>query len=181
MRERSEHAFFETGVREALPRLLGTAYRLVGDGHVAEEVVAEALFRAWRRRDGFRADARVGTWLHRILCRVVADRFRARGRRRHHEQAHARGQVLRREPPAWVAPALHDELARAAALTDRLPERQRLIVLLHVWEGLTLDEVAATLGLRYATVKSNLHHARTALRAGRDADGTGPGVAEVVS
>ena len=43
------------------------------------------------------------------------------------------------------------------------------ILLLHVWEGLALDEVAATLGLRYATVKSHLHHARKALRAAQDA------------
>ena len=171
MREDLPSAAWDEGVRAALPRLLGTAWRLVGDGHVAEEVVAEALFRGWRRRASFRADAHLSTWLHRIVCRVAADRFRAEGRRRRHEAAHARRLIARREPPSWVQPALHDELERAGALLRALPDQQRLVILLHLWEGLTLREVGATLGLRYATVKSHLHHARSALRTaagGRD-------------
>ncbi|MGE0191358.1 MAG: RNA polymerase sigma factor [Planctomycetota bacterium] len=160
---------FDEAVRRDLPRLLGTAWRLTGDGHVAEEVVAEALFRAWRKRGAFRGDARLGTWLHRIVCRTAVDRHRAEARRRRHEADAAEAMSLRREPPTWLLPSMQDELGRAAAWTAALPERQREVVLLHAWEGLSLQDVAATLRMRYATVKSHLHHARRALGAARDA------------
>lgn len=160
---------FDDAVRRDLPRLLGTAWRLTGDGHVAEEVVAEALFRAWRKRAAFRGDARLGTWLHRIVCRVAVDRHRSEARRRRHEADAAEAMPVRREAPTWLLPSMQDELGRAAAWTAALPERQREILLLHAWEGLSLQDVAATLRMRYATVKSHLHHARRALAMARDA------------
>ena len=50
------------------------------------------------------------------------------------------------------------------AAVEELPPVQRLVVVLSAWEGLSHEEIAQVLSTRYATVKSNLHHARAALR-----------------
>ena len=171
---------FEALARASMPMLLGTARRLAGPGYAAEEAVAEALFRAWRRIDSFRGASGFGTWLHRILVRVIADRYRTAGRARKHDQA-ARdrvraGDAVAGQPSAMPSPiqelAARDDAHRWRLLLDALPHTQRLVLLLHAWENLSLAEIAETLGLRYATVKSNLHHARKAIRAAWDA-GTG--------
>jgi RNA polymerase sigma-70 factor (ECF subfamily) len=169
-----DRAAFERLTVRALPQLLGTARRLLGPGLAAEEAVAEALFRALQRLDGFRGDAAFGTWVHRIVCRVASDRFRERARERgRRERLRLRveagdpvagagvGRVAR--GPARRAGQAEDR-ARLRAAVDRLPPRQRLVVVLHVWEGLSLQEIGRVLAVRYATVKSHLSHARRALR-----------------
>ena len=155
---------FERLAVEAMPMLLGTARRLGGDGFAAEEIVAEALFRAWRHIGRFRGDAAFSTWLHRIVCRVAADRVRRVQRDRAHREV-----LVRRAEGAGRARgadpvARREARLRLRAAIDLLPERQRLVLVLHAWEGLDLRETARVLGIRYATAKSNLCHARKALR-----------------
>jgi RNA polymerase sigma-70 factor (ECF subfamily) len=147
----------------AVPRLLGTARRLLGDPLEAEESVAEALVRAYRRLARFRMDARFETWVHRILCRVVVDRFRARARDGRRLES-LRGRAGPETPSPLQRLSRREDGDRLRAAVGALPPVQRLVVVLHVWEGLALTEVAALLGTRYATAKSNLHHARLALR-----------------
>jgi RNA polymerase sigma-70 factor (ECF subfamily) len=162
--QRGDRDAFDALAVRTLPRLLGTARRLGANAADAEEAVAEALFRAYRKLPRFRGDARFETWCHRILCRVVVDRFRSRGREE------TRRERLRRrpEPEPAVTPlarlAADEEGARLRAAVEELPELQRLVVVLHAWEGLALHDVADLLGTPYATVKSNLHHARESLR-----------------
>lgn len=159
---------FEREVQREMPRLLGTAIRLLGPGFAAEEAVAEAIAKAWLGHERFRGDSRLGTWVHRILYRVVADRYRRRSRdRRQRDRLTERARAEERAGSARADAAAHlagielDHELRAALA--HLPEAQQIVLLLHAWEGLTLTEVAEVLGRRYATVKSNLHHARKRL------------------
>ncbi len=171
----SRDAFEQLCVR-VMPMLAGTARRLLGDPFAAEEAVAEALFRAFRHMPAFRADAEFGTWVHRILCRVAIDRFRSRTRERsRREGLIARARDGRAAGPRARRGALErlaedEETRRIRAAVENLPTRQRLVLVLHVWEGLALRETAEALGIRYATAKSNLCHARKALRALLDDD-----------
>ena len=157
---------FEQLVVQAMPALLGTAQRLLRHRFAAEEAVADALFRAWRHIGSFRGDSAFGTWLHRIVCRVATDRFRTAARaRRHHDHLAARAERAERAQPSQEARLdAASEVARLRAAVETLPTRQRLVIVLHVWEGLSLRDTAALLGMRYATAKSNLCHARKALR-----------------
>jgi RNA polymerase sigma-70 factor (ECF subfamily) len=148
----------------AMPSLLGTARRLLPDALSAEEAVAEALYRAYRHLTGFRGDGRFSTWVHGILCRVAADRYRAWARdARRVEQAAARLESPHCPSPLDALGARETE-HRLRAAVERLPPNQRLVLLLVTWEGLGLAEAGRVLGMRYATAKSNLHHARRALR-----------------
>lgn len=163
---------FEALAVRAMPRLLGTASRLLGAGFAAEEAVSEALFRAYRHIARFRGTSAFSTWLHRIVCRVVADRFREAARER---RLHTR---VADRLASGLSPSGHDDrraqpldrlssretAARLRRVASELPPTQRLVLLLFAWEGLALADIAALLSLKYATVKSHLHHARTALR-----------------
>lgn len=161
---------FEQLCVQAMPMLTGTARRLLRDPYAAEEAVAEALFRAFRHMPSFRAEAQFGTWLHRILCRVAVDRFRLQARERARRQdlgeraARGLSGAPRPRRSALERLAQDEETRRIRAAVEDLPPRQRLVLVLHVWEGLSLAETAETLGVRYATAKSNLCHARSTLR-----------------
>ena len=157
-------AFDRLAVR-LLPRLLGTAQRLLRDGVEAEEVVASALSRVHASLAGFREAAALSTWAHRILCRLAADRVRVLARQRQRERPLPDDLGTRAEAPEPQEVASRLEQAkRLRLLVDLLPTTQRLVLVLVAWEGLTLRQAADLLAMRYATVKSNMHHARLALR-----------------
>lgn len=174
-RDGDRDAFESLAVR-AMPRLLGTATRMLGPGFAAEEAVADALYRAYRHVDRFRGGAAFSTWLHRIVCRVVADQFRRAGRdRRLRERLQDRlatGVQPRRRTEAPLSQLTHAETRSALReAAETLPPTQRLVLLLFVWEGLSLTDISDLLALKYATVKSHLHHARTSIRSRVDLRG----------
>jgi len=152
----------------AMPRLLGTARRFLNSAMAADEAVAEALFRAYRRVERFEGRSAFSTWMHRILCRVVADRYRENARdreRRKQLEAAARGAPRSTRAAQPLDQLTADETSeRLRAAAGLLPPTQKLVLLLFAWEGLSLDEIAGALGLKYPPVKSHLDHARKALR-----------------
>ncbi len=159
-----------------VPRVLGYAARILGgDRAEAEDIAQEAMLRLWRAAPGWRAgEARVSTWLYRVVTNLATDRLRARGRR-------GGGPVaLEAAPePADGAPAVLDRLAedqRMAALQAalaQLPDRQREAVVLRHIEGLANPEIAEILGVGVKAVESLTARGKRALAAalaGRRAD-----------
>jgi RNA polymerase sigma-70 factor (ECF subfamily) len=115
-----------------------------------DDVVQEALSRAWRRRSTF--DAARGTPAAWLAAIVAGEARRARGRVR----------PLAELVDAPVEDTRRDlDLERAVA---RLPDRQREAVDLHYFAGLTVVETAAAMGCAEGTVKSTLSDARARLR-----------------
>jgi len=117
----------------------------------ADDVLQDALTRAWRRRETY--DPERGT-VRAWLCGIVADQCRQR---------------RRRERPAVVdslPPALRDDAAAidVELALRKLAPRQRQVVELHYFAGLPVAEVAAALGISGGTVKSTLADARARLR-----------------
>jgi RNA polymerase sigma-70 factor (ECF subfamily) len=173
LRARDESAFEEL-VRRYLPRLLILARRIVGNEEDARDVVQDAFFSAFRHLDGFAGDARLSTWLHRIVVNTALMKLRSR-RRKPEESI---------EPllPAFLADGHHAEkftawtvpadvlLARKETrnairrLIDELPESFRTVLLLRDIEGLSTEETARLLETTPNAVKIRLHRARQALR-----------------
>lgn len=127
------------------------AARLAGPDD-CDDVVQEALSRAWRKRSQF--DPSRGTPSAWLLA-ITADQAR-RARRRPRLQPSA-GHI-----PATVRP-IDDRLDLSWAL-ERLPKRQRLAVDCYYFAGLSVAETAAVMGCAVGTVKSTLSDARTRLR-----------------
>jgi RNA polymerase sigma-70 factor (ECF subfamily) len=138
----------------------------------AEDVTQSALLNAVRHLDGFRQEASVRTWLHRIAtneCRMLRRRRIPLSLDELLEQA----ATADRRPPDPPAPGPGPEEAAVEAETRRrvvaalaeLPDRYRTAVLLKDGLGLPAEAVAAAMGMSVPAVRAVLHRARSALRA----------------
>lgn len=137
-------------------RIYCLALRLVGGDEVAAgEITQEVFVRAWRGLSGFRGDAQVSTWLHKIAVRVAHTYWRAEQQRRTRVELHNNSIT------AAALPDSDDDLERAIAL---LSPRERAAVVLHYIEGYTQAETGTLMGIAEGTVKSLVHRARARLR-----------------
>jgi RNA polymerase sigma-70 factor (ECF subfamily) len=155
---------YDVLVTELVDHLYRIARLILRDYDSAEDAVQEALVRCWRNLPQLRDPDRFDAWLNRILLNAVTDE--ARTRRRYGASL----TVLRMEPsqPDGVgALADRDELDR---VFGRLSIEHRTVVVLHFYLGLTVDQVATTIGIPVGTAKSRLHYATEALRAALEAD-----------
>jgi RNA polymerase sigma-70 factor (ECF subfamily) len=170
---RGDDQAFEEVTRRYGGRMLAVARRLLRNEEDARDVVQEAFISAFKALDSFQGNARVSTWLHRIVVNTALMRLRSR-RRRPEESI---DELLPRfdETGEWaseVTPlgAPNDEMERREVrqivrrCIERLPEAYRAIVLLRDIEEMDTEETAAALGMTVSAVKSRLHRARQALR-----------------
>ena len=165
---------FETLVRTYGPRLTGVARRILRDEDQAREAVQDAFVSAFRSRNQFQGESRLGTWLHRITVNAALQRIR-KARRRPEEPIE---DLLPRFLPdghhvehfqSWTEPAderlsRQETAATVRAAIDRLPEAYRTVLLLRDIEEMSGQEVAELLQITPNAVKIRLHRARMALR-----------------
>jgi RNA polymerase sigma-70 factor (ECF subfamily) len=119
----------------------------------ADDVVQDALARAWRKRAQF--DPERGS-LRSWLLAIVADQARSRWRRRRPVEERIRADALLLEPAGESGLDLRHQVAL-------LPPRQRAAVVLHYFVDLPVEEVARLMSCSPGTVKSTLHDARERL------------------
>lgn len=132
------------------------AYGVTGDRMLADHVAQEALHRAFQKLDRFDATRAFRPWLKRITINLAIDELR---RERKHDES--RWAELRPVAPFEDREALEDVVDAVRSL----PERQRMVVVLHYWLDTSVDEISAYLGIPVGTVVSRLSRARDALRA----------------
>jgi RNA polymerase sigma-70 factor (ECF subfamily) len=147
----------------------GLAFRLLGDGALAEDVTQESFLAAWSNLPGYRGGV-FTSWLLRIVANRCYDELRRRQRR-------PTGSLdeLPAEPAAeWTshtaaeAPddfALRRELGRSLQQgLAQLPTDQRVTLILSDVQGHSYEEIASITGVNLGTVKSRLSRARARLR-----------------
>jgi RNA polymerase sigma factor (sigma-70 family) len=156
--EHRDEAAFEVLVWRYGPMVLSLGYRLLGNGHDAEDVL-QATFLAFARKAGTigRQEA-VGGWLYRVAFRVAL-RARSRASKRRTEELNL--QNLAVNDPDTANQALRLVLDEAI---QELPEKERNVIILYYLQGKTSAEVAAELGCPLGTVTSRLSRARERLR-----------------
>ena len=161
---------FGTLVQRHQQRMWAVAVRTLRDPDEAADAVQDACLSAYRAAASYRGEARVTTWLHRIVVNACLDRARRRA---------VRPTVpLPEQPPADPRDRLAErettlEVERALAA---LPEEQRLALVLVELQGLSVQEAAEVLGVPEGTVKSRCFRgrARLALLLGHLRNPTGP-------
>jgi RNA polymerase sigma-70 factor (ECF subfamily) len=148
-------------------------YRMLGSRHDAEDLVQETLLRAWRALDRFERRAAVSTWLYRIATNACLDEIERRPRRaavvaidpfpdERLAQAALVAPVV--DPAARYAIREGMELALLTAI-QRLPGRQRAILILRDVLGWTAPEVADLLDTTVAAANGALQRARATIEA----------------
>ena len=147
-------------VLDHLPQALMFATRLTGDTQAAEEIVQEAFARVAARWRSFRGQSQFRTWLFRIVINVFRDELASRKRAEELPEQFAEPHSI--EPSDVVAAKELGQLI--ARRVSSLPARQREVLVLTAYEGLTAAEVAAMLETSVANIYSTLHAARRRLR-----------------
>jgi RNA polymerase sigma factor (sigma-70 family) len=151
-------------VRTHSARVYRLAYRLTGNQHDAEDLTQEVFVRVFRSLSSYTPGTFEG-WLHRITTNLFLDMMRRRSRIRFEGLADdATERLPGREPSP--AQAYHDRHLDADVQTalDSLPPEFRAAVVLCDIEGLSYEEIAATLGVKLGTVRSRIHRGRVQLR-----------------
>ncbi|MER7127738.1 RNA polymerase sigma factor SigE [Streptosporangium saharense] len=155
---------WEEVVRTHSARVYRLAYRLTGNVHDAEDLTQEVFVRVFRSLSNYTPGTFEG-WLHRITTNLFLDMARRKQRIRFEGLADDAAERLRgREPsPAQVYDDTHLEPDIQAALDALAPEFRAAVVLCDI-EGLSYEEIAATLGVKLGTVRSRIHRGRAQLR-----------------
>ena len=148
------------------PRLHGHALRVLGDRAEAEDVTQEAMLRLWRQAPDWReGEAKVTTWLYRVVANLCTDRLRRRN------TGAVPGGLDAVAEPADPTPGpaeVMQQAARADALQRALaslPDRQRQAVVLRHIDGLANPEIAEILGVGIEAVESLTARGKKALAA----------------
>ncbi|MGH7517693.1 MAG: sigma-70 family RNA polymerase sigma factor [Gemmatimonadales bacterium] len=169
-------AWFEPAVLEVLPDLLGTALRLTKNRADAEDLVADAVAKAWLARGSLRERDRFRGWIFRILTNLFLSERRTLAGRPAEQSLDERGAEFslfeRLHQPFllwWSTPEQEflDKLAREdlARAIDTLPETFRLVVVLADVQGFSYRAIAETLAVPVGTVRSRLARGRALLQS----------------
>lgn len=175
---------FEAIMRRHNRLLFRTARSILHEDAESEEAVQDAYFKAWRALPGFRGEARLSTWLVRIVINEALGRARRRpgrvlplsGEAMHPElspddQLPGTGEGAAARDPERAAMA-RDLRRLVETHIDGLPEQFRTVFVLRALEELSVEEVAEALRVPLTTVRTRFFRARALLREAlaRDVD-----------
>ncbi len=165
---------FETLVRTTSPRLLAVARRIVGSDEDARDVLQEAYASAFKSIGRFEGNAKLSTWLHRIVVNMALMRLRTRKRKPEEsiepllpafkDDGHMVQVTGQWDDGADVALERAEVQAYVRAQIDKLPDTYRTVLLLRDIEEMSTNDVATLLDTTDNAVKIRLHRARQALR-----------------
>ncbi|MEO6879375.1 MAG: RNA polymerase sigma factor SigE [Mycobacteriaceae bacterium] len=150
-------------VRQHADRTYRLAYRLSGNAQDAEDLTQETFIRVFRSLSTYQPGTFEG-WMHRITTNLFLDMVRRRNRVRMEALPEDYDRVPGDGPSpeqAWSASNLDPDLQEA--LDSLAPEFRAAVVLCDV-EGLSYEQIGATLGVKLGTVRSRIHRGRQALR-----------------
>jgi len=169
-----EPAAFETLMRRHNRALFRTARAILRDDAEAEDALQEAYLQAYRAIGGFRAEAKLSTWLARIVANEALMRVRKRARRA--EIVPLQAGISETEINEIPDENMNDTPERSAqrsemrqlleAQIDSLPDDYRVVFVLRAVQEMSVEETAETLGIPQATVRTRLFRARSLLREG---------------
>ena len=152
---------FDEALRRAGPRLQRYAVRRLHDPHEAEEIVQEALLRAFQHREHLATEDDLMAWLTVVTGRLVIDRLRVRGRSTPVVELPPASRTARDTADVVVA---RDEARIALDALEAMPTRQASVLWAREVEGLSYEAIGRQFALTEPSVRSVLHRARKTLR-----------------
>jgi RNA polymerase sigma-70 factor (ECF subfamily) len=147
---RGDREAFDQLYRRFARPVLAMALRHLGDNGRAEDAAQETFAAVWRSARSYRSERGSGSaWLYAVARHAIIDR--ARQRREHAadipEEASGAAGPDERAEESWLAWRVHSAL-------EQLPERERVVIELAYWSGLSQTEIASYLDVPLGTVKT---------------------------
>ncbi len=166
-------AAFDVLIQKYRKPIIHFMYRMVRNESVAEELAQEVFLRVYRSRETYRAEARFSTWLYRIATNLGVNHARDTK----HERTASTVYLDETDSETGTTPDVADTTPsaesgllrneRMAAIREHvmaLPERQRMAVLMHKYEGMDYKQIGDVLKLSESATKSLLFRAYQTLR-----------------
>jgi RNA polymerase sigma-70 factor (ECF subfamily) len=144
--------------------------RVVRDQAIAEELAQDVFLRVYRSRHKYLPTAKFSTWLYRITTNIALNHFRDRRKHFSDVSLDERGtgrptRDIRDRTPLVETRLVRNEAAeQIRQAVQALPEKQRLAVIMHKYQGLDYAQIAATLGCTIPAVKALMFRAYETLR-----------------
>lgn len=156
------NAFSEL-VRAHAQGVLNVIYRLCGDAQLAEDAAQETFIRAWQNLSSYRPQTSLRNWLYRIAVNAATDMLRKERRILPDDIEDLHLTDGRAGLETIVSQQERTRLVQNAILS--LPDASRAVLVLREYEGLSYQEISATLDIPVGTVMSRLNYARNLLKA----------------
>lgn len=158
---RGEVSALDTLARRHQGRILQLAFRTLGRWDVAEDVTQETFLRLYRAAGTYKPQAQFTTWLYRIVVNLCLDEQRRRAKAALPLEAVAPEGL----PAAHENPAERKELSELVrTAVQQLPDRQRMALVLHRYDGLSHTEISQVTGWSESAIESLLVRAYASLR-----------------
>lgn len=154
-------AGFEQLFRDTRTDLLAYVMRRSQSAEDAADVLAETYLIAWQKLDAIPSGERARLWLFGVARNLLL-KGASRHRSRHALVERLAGELRRAHPPP--APVEDERSSALHVALGALPERDREILMLTAWEGLTPKQIAVVVGIPVNLVRVRLHRARTRLK-----------------
>jgi RNA polymerase sigma-70 factor, ECF subfamily len=170
--QRGDEWAFQLLVRRFRKKIYSVAYGITLDREESQDIVQEVFLQAYRNIVGFRGDASLSTWLHRITVNRCLN-WKRRWARRFKWMHVSTDSNDDDAPAAEIESPLPNPEERVADAQTRqqidnalkmLPEQIRTVFVLRELEGLSYEEIADVTGIKLGTVRSRLFHARKRLK-----------------
>lgn len=161
--QQGNHQAFSILVRRHTDRFYASAFRLSGNGSLAEDMVQEAFMKIWQKPTLWKNDkgAKFTTWFYRILVNMNIDSLRKNRR-------NAGDAALEYMPDKAAGPEtramMTEEQAQIEAAIASLPERQSTALNLCFYEGLSNAEAAEAMGVKVKALESLLMRAKAGMK-----------------
>jgi RNA polymerase sigma-70 factor (ECF subfamily) len=169
---------FEVFVRTYQDMVFATAVRLLGEPAEAEDVAQQVFLKAFERFDEIGSSPAAPGWLKTVarnMCLNHLSRYRSRWRffsELARPDAAGEEAAFDAAAPATMSPVQQmeraDDRGRLELALRALPDHQRVPLVLFHFEEVSYDEIASTLGISLAKVKTDIHRGREALRKALD-------------
>lgn len=160
--QKKDKSAFKLLYQAHLNRVYALCFRLCADKSLAEDATQEVFIQVWRKIENFKGDSLFSTWLHSLASNVTISHIR---KQRGWWQKMMNIEDAGIEPYYEVNSHSGDLLE---GLIMRLPERARLVFVLHAIEGYRHNQVANMLDMAEGTSKAQYHRARTLLQEWMD-------------
>jgi RNA polymerase sigma-70 factor (ECF subfamily) len=160
----------QSGDRNAFSELIRThahgvmnvAYRMCGDVHIAEDAAQETFIQAWTHLAAYRPQTSLRNWLYRIAVNAATDMLRKE--KRILPGAMEDMPLTDGQPGPETLVSQKERIALVQKAVSALPEASRAVLVLREYEGLSYQEISATLDIPVGTVMSRLNYARKLLK-----------------
>ncbi|MFH1147647.1 MAG: sigma-70 family RNA polymerase sigma factor [Pseudomonadota bacterium] len=136
-------------------------YRLTNDLEESKDLTQKTFLKAVRAITKFRNESCFKTWLYRIAVNTSLDQI---GEQKRYPRAELNETIADSDSDVVSKLAGEERKERLRKAVHELPERQRLAVILRVYDGLSISETAHVMGCSEGAVKAHYHHAVKRLR-----------------